>query len=283
MKKISLKERFALDPRVSKSLISITIAILLFPIMGDWIVYPTYVFNAIYITAQMTRGATYKSSIERIVGTIIGGLLAAVVYLLVPNHHYIMIPVGAALAVMLSYLFTKKFTMVIVVITVMVLVGKGDGEPIVFLRDRLLDTMIGLVIGFLVYALYPRKKSKKMNQVFTAHEKNILEQVKAVDVNSESANQLEPKIKSLWKQLIDLRNMREQIITDSSFVPNTTFDDPMFQFTSLFEKAINHIEILYHVTLDKAKEPEYEIVYAYHQKACVAVINEMETLIEEHK
>lgn len=282
MKKISLRERFALDPRVAKSLISITIAILLFPIMGDWIVYPTYVFNAIYITAQMTRGATYKSSIERIIGTIIGGLLAAVVYLLVPNYHYIMIPVGAALAVMLSYLFTKKFTMVIVVITVMVLVGKGNGEPIVFLRDRLLDTMIGLVIGFLVYALYPRKKTKKMNLVFTAREKNILAQVKAVDVNSESAKQLAPKIKSLWKQLIDLRNMREQIITDSSFVPNTSFDDPMFQFTSLFEKAINNIEILYHVTLDKAKETDYEMVYAYHQKACANVIKEMEALVEEH-
>lgn len=77
MKKISMKERLALDPRVAKVLISITIAILLFPVMGDWIVYPTYVFNAIYITAQMTKGATYKSSIERIVGTIVGGLLAA--------------------------------------------------------------------------------------------------------------------------------------------------------------------------------------------------------------
>lgn len=283
MKKISLKERLALDPRVAKSLISITIAILLFPIMGDWIVYPTYVFNAIYITSQMTKGATYKSSIERIVGTIIGGLLAAFVYLLVPNHHFIMIPIGAALAVMLSYLFTKKFTMVIVVITVMVLVGKGNGEPIVFLRDRLLDTMIGLVIGFLVYALYPRNKTKKMNQVFTTHETTILAQIKTMNITSENVKQLAPNIKSLWKQLIDLRNLREQIITDSSFVPSTTFDDPMFQFTSLFEKAINHIEILYHVTLEKDEEADYEVVFEYHQKACAEVINEMEALVEEHK
>lgn len=108
MKKISMRERFALDSRVAKVLISITIAVILFPVMGDWIVYPTYVFNAIYITAQMSKGDTYKSSIERIIGTIVGGLLAAFVYLLVPNHHYIMIPIGAALAVMLSYLFTKN-------------------------------------------------------------------------------------------------------------------------------------------------------------------------------
>ncbi|EHF3666575.1 FUSC family protein [Listeria innocua] len=283
MKKISRKERLALDPRVAKVLISITIAILLFPVMGDWIVYPTYVFNAIYITAQMTKGVTYKSSIERIVGTIVGGLLAAFVYLLVPNHHYIMIPIGAALAVALSYLFTKKFTMVIVVITVMVLVGKGDGEPIVFLRDRLFDTMIGLAIGFLVYALYPRKKAKKLNQVFISKEKDLLANIKALEINSEDAKALAPKIKGLWKQLIDLRKTREQIITDSSFVGDVNSEEPMLQFTILVERAINNIEILYHVTLDKEIEPDYEIVFDYHQQACKKVINEMETLITKHQ
>lgn len=283
MKKISMRERFALDPRVAKVLISITVAVILFPIMGDWIVYPTYVFNAIYITAQMSKGETYKSSIERIIGTIVGGLLAALVYLLVPNHHYIMIPIGAALAVMLSYLFTKKFTMVIVVITVMVLVGKGDGEPIVFLRDRLFDTMIGLAIGFLVYALYPRKKNKKLNQVFISQEKEVLERIKAIDINAEDAKELAPKIKALWKQLIDLRKTREQIVTDSSFVPSLTSDEPMLHFTRLVEQAINNIEILYHVTLEKESEPDYEVVFSYHQQACAKVITEMDALINKHK
>ncbi|MCD2246992.1 FUSC family protein [Listeria marthii] len=283
MKKISMRERLALDPRVAKVLISITIAIILFPVMGDWIVYPTYVFNAIYITAQMSKGDTYKSSIERIIGTIVGGLLAAFVYLLVPNYHYIMIPIGAALAVMLSYLFTKKFTMVIVVITVMVLVGKGDGEPIVFLRDRLFDTMIGLVIGFAVYALYPRKKNKKLNQVFISQEKEVLERIKAIDINAEDAKELAPKIKALWKQLIDLRKTREQIITDSSFVPSLTSDEPMLRFTSLVEQAINNIEILYHVTLEKETEPDYEVVFSYHQQACAKVITELDALITKHK
>lgn len=282
MKKISIRQRFALDPRVSKVLISITIAIILFPFLGDWIVYPTYLFNAIYITAQMTKGDTYGSSVERIVGTIVGGLLAALVYLLVPNHHYIMIPIGAALAILLSYLFTKKFTMVIVVITVMVLVGKGDGEPIVFLRDRLFDTMIGLSIGFLVYALYPRKKTEKLNQVFISHEKEMLDKIKAIDIHSANAKDFSPKIKALWKQLIELRKMREQIIEDSSFVANITFDEPMLRFTQLVEQAINNIEILYHVTLDKETEPDYEVVFSYHQQACQKVINEMDALIAKH-
>ncbi|MFM9531528.1 FUSC family protein, partial [Listeria monocytogenes] len=45
MKKITIRESLSLDLRFIKVLISITIAVILFPIMGDWIVYPTYVFN----------------------------------------------------------------------------------------------------------------------------------------------------------------------------------------------------------------------------------------------
>ncbi|MBM5694913.1 FUSC family protein [Listeria seeligeri] len=281
MNKIFTKERLAIDPRVAKVLISITIAILLFPIMGDWIVYPTYVFNAIYITAQMSRGSTYKSSIERIVGTIVGGLLAAFLYLLVPDYHYIMIPIGAALAVLLSYLFTKKFTMVIVVITVMVLVGKGDGEPIVFLNDRLFDTMIGLTIGFIVYALYPRKKPKKINQTFIAKEKAFLAKIQMIDIHTSDIKSLEPKITATWKELIALRSARQEIISDNSFTPNDVPDDPMLQFTKLAQQALNNIEILYHLTLDKETEPDYQIVFDYHQAEYNNIINKMDALISK--
>ncbi|EAK9839541.1 FUSC family protein, partial [Listeria monocytogenes] len=101
--------------------------------------------------------------------------------------------------------------------------------------------------------------------------------------NSEDAKSLAPKIKGLWKQLIDLRKTREQIITDSSFVASLTSDEPMLHFTHLVEQAINNIEILYHVTLEKESEPDYEVVFAYHQQACAKVITEMDALITKHK
>ncbi|EGP9990091.1 FUSC family protein, partial [Listeria monocytogenes] len=49
------------------------------------------------------------------------------------------------------------------------------------------------------------------------------------------------------------------------------------------EQAINNIEILYHVTLEKESEPNYEVVFAYHQQACAKVITEMDALITKHK
>lgn len=72
--------------------------------------------------------------------------------------------------------------------------------------------MIGLVIGFVVYALYPRKKNKKLNQVFISQEKAVLERIKEIDINSEDAKSLAPKIKGLWKQLIDLEKRANKLL-----------------------------------------------------------------------
>lgn len=162
--KISWKTRLALDPRVSKVLISLVICLILYPFFGKYIIYPTYVFNAIYITAQLTKGATYKSSLSRIFGTIAGGLTGVILYFVMPNH-FVVIPLAATLAVLWGYLFLGKFTPVVAVVAVMILTGKAAGEPVVYLNNRLFDTMIGLSIGFLVYFLYPRKK-KQVSQVF---------------------------------------------------------------------------------------------------------------------
>ncbi len=49
------------------------------------------------------------------------------------------------------------------------------------------------------------RKTKKLNQVFISQEKAVLERIKEIDINSEDAKSLAPKIKGLWKQLIDLR------------------------------------------------------------------------------
>ncbi|EAC3535343.1 hypothetical protein DG48_10360 [Listeria monocytogenes] len=47
--------------------------------------------------------------------------------------------------------------------------------------------------------------------------------------------------------------------------------------------SLKNIEILYHVTLEKESEPDYEVVFAYHQQACAKVITEMDALITKHK
>ncbi|WP_099223174.1 FUSC family protein [Listeria costaricensis] len=256
------KKHLALDPRVLKVMISLTLAVLLFPVMGTYIVYPVYVFNAIYVTAQMTKGSSYHSGVERVAGTIIGCLLAAFLYLAFPEHHYVMIPIGAALAVLISYLFTKKFTMVIVVITVMVLVGKGDGEPFVFMKDRLLDTFIGLAIGFLVYFIFPKPRKEEVEHLFYHDAHHLLERIDgAYQLYMDEA--ISKELQAIWRELLALQTKRENILNDESFLPGSAAADPMFDLIYDLEHLLQHLDILEH--LHERKDIQaYQELFDYH-------------------
>ncbi|MBC1604210.1 FUSC family protein [Listeria rocourtiae] len=263
--KTSLKERLALDPRVAKVLISLVICVALYPFLGKYIVYPTYVFNAIYITAQLTKGATYKSSMERILGTIVGGLTGVVFYFIVPDHHFFMIPIATTIAVLWGYLFVGKFTPVMAVITVMVLVGKGEGEPVLYINNRMLDTLIGLVIGFLVYSLYPKKKTE-MNRVFYNHAKACLTHIEKIRMKYQSKKDLHDDLLVAWKALQVLKEERMTIVNDSSFVPKVEDAEPMLSLIHDLEQMLHNLKILYHHPISGDAEVGLKEAIAFHEQ-----------------
>lgn len=265
MKKTTLRERMALDPRVAKVLISMIICVCLYPFFGKYIIYPTYVFNAIYVTAQLTKGATYKSSIERIIGTIAGGLTGVVFYFIVPDHHFLMIPIAATIAVLWGYLFVGKFTPVMAVVTVMVLVGKGEGEPVLYINNRMIDTLIGLTIGFLVYALYPKKKTE-MNRVFYDHAKACLTQIEKIRVKYQKQEALHDDLIAAWKALQALKQERMTIVNDSSFVPKVEDSEPMLSLIHDLEQMLHNLEILYHHPISEDREPGLQEVISFHEE-----------------
>ncbi|WP_239256475.1 FUSC family protein [Listeria ilorinensis] len=257
------KKHLALDPRVLKVMISLTLAILLFPVMGTYIVYPVYVFNAIYVTAQMTKGSSYRSGVERVAGTIIGCLLAAFLYLAFPSHHYLVIPIGAALAVLVSYLFTKKFTMVIVVITVMVLVGKGDGEPFVFMKDRLFDTFVGLTIGFFVYFLFPKPRKEEVDHLFYHDARHLLDQItRTYQLYRDEA--ISKELQAIWRELLAFRIKWEDMIKDESFLSDLEAK-PMYDLLYHLEHLLQHLDILEHLH-EREDIQSYQELLDYHSE-----------------
>ncbi|MCD2205989.1 FUSC family protein [Listeria booriae] len=260
--KTTWKERLALDPRVAKVLLSLLICVLLYPFFGKYIVYPTYVFNAIYITAQLTKGATYKSSMERIFGTILGGLTGVFFYFLLPDNHFLMIPIGATIAVLWGYLFVGKFTPVIAVITVMVLVGKGEGEPVLYINNRMIDTLIGLTIGFIIYALYPKKKTE-MNQIFNYHAKACFAQIGAIRAKYANKENMHDDLMAAWKALQALKQERTKIVDDSSFVPKIEEAEPMLSLIHDLEQMLQNMEVLYH---HPEIDGEVQEVIAFHEQ-----------------
>ncbi|MBA3927155.1 FUSC family protein [Listeria rustica] len=264
--KTTLRERLALDPRVAKVLISMFICILLYPFFGKYIVYPTYVFNAIYITAQLTKGATYKSSMERILGTLVGGATGVLFYFIVPDNHFLMIPIAATIAVLWGYLFVGKFTPVIAVITVMILVGKGEGQPVLYINNRIIDTLIGLAIGLLVYSLYPKKKTE-MNRVFYDHAKACLTQMDTIRAKYQNEEVLHDDLVGAWKALQALKEERMKIVNDSSFVPKVGEAEPMLSLIHDLEQMMNNLEVLYHHPMSDNPGPELIAVIPYHEQA----------------
>ncbi|AQY51698.1 hypothetical protein PWEIH_01445 [Listeria weihenstephanensis FSL R9-0317] len=263
--KTTLRERLTLDPRVAKVLISMLICILLYPFFGKYIVYPTYVFNAIYITAQLTKGATYKSSMERILGTLVGGATGVLFYFIVPDHHFLMIPIAATIAVLWGYLFVGKFTPVIAVITVMILVGKGEGQPVLYINNRIIDTLIGLAIGLLVYSLYPKKKTE-MNRVFYDHAKACLTQIEKIRVKYQNKEALHDDLVGAWKALQALKQERMTIVNDSSFVPKVEDAEPMLSLIHDLEQMLQNLEVLYHHPLSEVTESGLKEVIAFHEQ-----------------
>ncbi len=262
---MSFKERLALDPRVAKVLVSLFVCVALYPFLGKYIVYPTYVFNAIYITAQLTKGATYKSSMERILGTIIGGLTGVVFYFIVPDNHFFMIPIAATIAVLWGYLFVGKFTPVIAVITVMVLVGKGEGEPVLYINNRMIDTLIGLAIGFLVYSFYPKKKTE-MNRIFYDHAKACLVRIEKIIMKYHRKEALHNDLIEAWKGLQALKQERMTIVNDSSFVPKVEDTEPMLSLIHDLEQMLHNLEILYHHPVSDGAQAGLEEVIVFHEQ-----------------
>ncbi|EUJ25186.1 hypothetical protein PGRAN_00605 [Listeria grandensis FSL F6-0971] len=274
--KTTLKERLTLDPRVAKVLLSLLICLCLYPFFGKYIIYPTYVFNAIYITAQLTKGATYKSSMERIFGTILGGATGVLFYFIMPDNHFLMIPIAAVIAVLWGYLFVGKFTPVIAVITIMILVGKGEGEPVVYVNNRMFDTLIGLAIAFLVYSLYPKKKSE-MNRVFYDHAKVCLAQMEEVRAKYQNKEEIHEDLLAAWKALQGLKQERMNIVNDSSFVPKIGDAEPMLLLIHDLEQMLQNMEVLYHhptTVLDEVvafHEQKLEEMYVRTKKEIVTM------------
>ncbi|MBC6309944.1 FUSC family protein [Listeria sp. FSL L7-1582] len=264
--KTTLRERLALDPRVAKVLISLLICIFLYPFFGTYIVYPTYVFNAIYVTAQLTKGATYKSSMERVLGTIVGGATGILFYFIVPDHHFLMIPIAATIAVLWGYLFVGKFTPVIAVITVMILVGKGEGQPVLYINNRIIDTLIGLAIGLLIYSLYPKKKTE-MNRIFYDHAKACLTQIDKIRAKYQKKEAMHDDLVGAWKALQALKEERMRIVNDSSFVPKVEEAEPMLSLIHDLEQMLRNLEVLYHHPVSDDTNAELAAVIPYHEQA----------------
>ena len=176
---------FHIGKRILKSAAAVFLSLIIGMLRGGTGI-PFYSAIAAILCIQPYMETSWKSAKNRLTGTFIGALYGTPVLLLnryiIPSEGYWQIFQYAfiSLAVILV-IYTACIIKIpsisyfsCVVFLSIVVNHIGDAEPLIFVRDRILDTVIGVLIALFLNSLQiPRKKRKDILFVFELDEKTL--------------------------------------------------------------------------------------------------------------
>ncbi|MDK2802459.1 MAG: FUSC family protein [Oscillospiraceae bacterium] len=130
-----------------------------------------YAIIASIMCMQSTIKNTKKVGMDRMIGTIIGGLLGFIfLYIdfifLSGRYNFILIPVGIIIDIYICNLLNKGSSSPIscIVMTSIIFYNGGWDEVYLYTFDRIVETGVGIVIAMLVN-IYLRNPSKKTSNI----------------------------------------------------------------------------------------------------------------------
>lgn len=147
-----------------KTSISVFLCLLLFQILNRDNALQACI--AAVICMQNTIVDSYKKGIERVKGTILGGIGGAFVLYLITNFGYediiiFVIPLGIVILIELCVTLNMKQSVVIccVVYLGILITIEREGGPVIYAVNRVIDTTIGIMITIIVnkYIKVPEK------------------------------------------------------------------------------------------------------------------------------
>lgn len=146
--------------RNTKTALSVCFCVLLFELIGK--PNPQFACSAAIICMKETVHYSYQKGVDRLVGTLLGGIVG-LVFSLIKNHlmllhtDAIVAGLGIFTVIYLCNLFNKSGASVISSIVVLaIVIGVGEKSPFLYALDRTMDTFIGIIIALLVNKyIYP--------------------------------------------------------------------------------------------------------------------------------
>ena len=146
-----------------KTALSVFFCILLFELIDR--PNPLFACSAAIICMRETVDDSFKTGVDRVVGTLIGGIIG-LVFLLIKNHlnmlstQCIIGGIGVFVAIYLCNVFNKNNAAVISSIVVLaIIIGVTEKPPYLYALDRTVDTLAGIIIALLVNKyIYPWKE-----------------------------------------------------------------------------------------------------------------------------
>lgn len=150
--------------RILKTAMAVFICMTLFYLIGYY--RPIHALIACVLMMKETTDATKLAGIDRIKGTLLGGVLSYVALQLlrilpIDNNH-LLVPVILSMAVMLSLLLAKGFkqtssvasmSAVMIIITLMSH-ASSTSSVFTYVSTRTLETLVGILIAFSVNKLF---------------------------------------------------------------------------------------------------------------------------------
>ncbi len=164
---MKLNFRYRLGKRAIKTALAVSVCIFIsFVFKRD-----DSLFSAIaaMICMQQTYDETFKSGLNRTIGTVLGGVLGYVVLeiiCLIPNYNnffdIIIAPVCILIVIYICNMTDRKESIIIgciVLISIVVQPEKNLGDAFFYVVNRVIDTTIGIVIAMVINAfIFPNKK-----------------------------------------------------------------------------------------------------------------------------
>lgn len=183
---------------------------------------------------------------DRMYGTITGGIIALVFSIVAPEKNIIIIGVGIIIIIYLSNMLKwKESTQISMIVYLSIMLNFDAGSRFSYVFNRILDTLIGLIIGTIInYFIVPPKTGEKINIVFSEIDEDIKNTLNNIVFNKPNIS-LEP----LRKQFVSLEDSYNTYKKDYKYnkynLKSTENISNTQKVFDLFEDIYNHLGVIY--------------------------------------
>ena len=194
-----------------RSLIAIIIGLIIYKIINQPFSY--WILLTIIVLLQSTTGATFFRTAQRVMGTLFGVLMGAMLIALVPYHpvlYYAIIFISLFLMiyfVVVSYQASMFFVGILLICVLSLLVSHGNQiEALVFASVRFLDTLIaGIIVISTTYLLWPDHTAKNVQKNFYTFLCACDQLVKELSINVPQEKTASGSIESFYKSISEFK------------------------------------------------------------------------------
>lgn len=145
--------------RNMKTALAVSLCILLFQLLNR--PYPFYACIAAVICMQRSVEHSFRVGRDRMLGTVLGGLVGLGIYLLIGPSWYAT-GIGVIIVIALCNRFGKQASVSIsCIVLIAILTNLKEVTAVAYAANRVLDTLIGIVMAIGINRLIPSRQNEE--------------------------------------------------------------------------------------------------------------------------